>query len=331
LYEFGEADPCTYLVQTGRITLYSPRAVPDRSLGIGETENNLIRVRSLKRGAFMNEAVLYADDDSVPVCNHTAIADMDSILFSLNREDMKVLDAENPAISIQLHRKIGGHATWLFQFVDKREDTNDYYGNHATKNGTPNKSPTAGGHSTFRSATVVADDMDSDGTTLIKHPKSFKRMARKIGAQIANMPVINESLVVAGFREDENSKKSLLNVSSLNSGESSGRYIGRDLLIIDATDVPESNLSTLEDYKQRFSNVNEKIELDWFKVSQGATTAFPDDVARVLTVTRQEANEMVWEADVSGRGGITLPELIHALVIVEDREIQVENVIGADS
>lgn len=349
LLDRGELDPCAYLIQTGRITLYSHRAINDGEVGIGEEQRTaLVRVRSLKRGAFLNETVLYAEDDVFPPSSHTAVADVDSILFSLNREDLRVLDSENPEVAIELHRRIAQYATRSLRFIDKRGDNStDYYGMSKPAT-TPGRGGTPEPHAVlspvdakpkkrgFFSSSAVVDASDSTGdldstSLLAKNRRGLKKFVKNVRERIENMPLINEGLVIAGFRQDDHVKKSLLEVSSLNSGEASGRNIARDLLFVDPADLSNRVLMTLEEFKQQYDTVNEKLEHDWLKVTHGAHVVYPDQVARVFTVTRQEANEMVWEADSTGRGGINLRELLTALVTVDEKEIHVETVTGVDA
>jgi len=353
LLERGELDPCAYLIQSGRITLYNSRTVNDDQQGIGEEPRTvLMRVRSLKRGAFLNETVLYADDDAIPPSSQTAIADVDSIVFSLNREDLKVLDMENPLIAIELHRRISQFATRALRFIDKRgENTTDFYKQNNTgassgMNPARNFSPepqqlepanrAAKKRGFFRRSTggatpIAPDDADvGDSASLLeKNRKVMKKFVRNVKETIADIPLINEGLVIAGFREDDTAKKSLLEVTSLNSGEASGRNIARDLLYADSTGMTFRSLMSLDEFKQQYDTVNDRLEQDWFKITHGSSIVYPDQVSRVLTLTRQEANEMVWEADITGRGGIMLRELLTALTTIDEKEIQVENVSGA--
>ena len=308
LYEEGELDPCAYIIQSGRLMLHSKESLSDDGLevGIGESEYRLVRVKCYKRGAVLNKPVLYCEeDDAIPLCEHTAKAEIDSIVFSLNKDDLKSLDLENPEASIQLHRRLAKSGTLLS--VNRKDLVNRGY------------------------ISAKQNVTTQENNTVLKQGKTFSTRGFLKVAQnrIVNAPLIREGLAAAGLKRGEKEKNSLLSVSSLNLGESSGRKVARKLA--GSTLRTRKQLLNVEDFKEKFESFDSSVEQDWYKLTGGATSLTPDQLSTVLSgLSRHDANEMIWEADLTGRGEINFLELLEALVTVDEREIHVESVTGGE-
>lgn len=350
LFRRGDVDPSTYLLQRGRVSLYTkPKMDVNKSKsssngGIGEEDDTMVRLgeryRSLRRGAFLNSDALNTEDPLM-ACTHSAVADVDSILYSITSEDLIQLEQDNPGVALEFCHKVLADSVRTLRVMNRKQEALDFFvarGNGAKEDGaSPDAFPASTRSPSPASSSPPMPSSPVNGNTsngvrvasnkvMTKFVTPAKQALRRAADKFSDMPIIDESLVITGFKKDRShaGKRSLLDVNaSLNMGESTGKHLARELLEIETADHP---LPSLQELKSRFEQIDIKLETDWNKVAHGASVIYPDEVARVFHVSRGEANEMVWEADAMGKGGISFVELLDALVAVDEAEIQIADV-----
>jgi CRP-like cAMP-binding protein len=94
-FSAGEVNHTLYLLQRGRVSSY-----------LEKTDDTRIRLRTMKRGAFINENSLYLD---FPV-SYTVIVDTSSMMLAIDRKNMKVMEAQHPKLALEIQRTVLRHA-----------------------------------------------------------------------------------------------------------------------------------------------------------------------------------------------------------------------------
>jgi hypothetical protein len=74
-----------------------------------------------------------------------------------------------------------------------------------------------------------------------------------------------------------------------------------------------------------------RIRDEWNRLVLTNTVVHEDDIVRVLGVTYAEAQEMVWEADLLGRGTLQLFDLLDSITTVWEGEVRDEGEEGGNT
>jgi len=111
----GEINPHLFLLQHGRLTSYMVRQ-----------DDTLIRLQSHHRGAFINADALFVE---YPL-SHTVIADEDSVVLALSRENLKELEAHSPEVAFEIHRDVLRHTARVRNRLARELDVVDHWALH---------------------------------------------------------------------------------------------------------------------------------------------------------------------------------------------------------
>jgi len=292
LLKAGDVYGEMFLVQNGRVTLW-----------MGDSAANMRRVRSVRAGAFINEEALYSDD--AVVCAATVIADADSLVLGLGKTEVEALDRELPTVAIELHRKIL-------------------------------KSIAA----TRRKLEKVADDLGDvqvtgtalDATAQRRKLSRQERFAQSL-VKVAQSPMraLEDGLVLAGMKQREGGEESgLLDFEAMVEGDASGRRIARvmakhsattDPAAVERLASPDRERETLDALAAQFDLSDPTLRIQWSALTSGTSTVNAEQLARVLKISRVEADEVVWEADVAERGSLTFSDVLRAVTTVTESEV----------
>jgi hypothetical protein len=78
----------------------------------------------------------------------------------------------------------------------------------------------------------------------------------------------------------------------------------------------------------KYDQLDERVKTDWAQFVGEGNFARPDDIMRVLgaSVSLQEAQEMIWEADLGDRGGVSFFDFLDAVTLVHPSEFEAPEV-----
>mmetsp|Transcript_16487 Transcript_16487/g.28599 ORF Transcript_16487/g.28599 Transcript_16487/m.28599 type:complete len:1610 (-) Transcript_16487:107-4936(-) len=115
LCKAGFINPHLFLLQHGRLTSYMTRA-----------DETLVRIQTHRRGAYVNEDALFVE---YPL-SHTIIADEDSIVLALSRDNLKQLEAYSPDVAFEIHRDVLRHTARTRNKLARELDVVDHWSLH---------------------------------------------------------------------------------------------------------------------------------------------------------------------------------------------------------
>jgi len=250
------------------------------------------RTQCIRAGCFLNEDALYLDSPQPRM----VVAEEDSSLLGLSRASMKLLSNEHPEIALEVQANVLKYAARVRALV-AREPNNLY--------------------SLSKSIGAVADENGDE-----ENP----------AGQVIKPEVIKNDEGVG-----------LLDTSSLSHGVRNGRRIAREfsrqlMVNMDSPKVLAPTKSTVRSVATtkamaetrpfsaivKYEALDERVKSDWTQFVGDGNFARPDDIMRVwgASVTLQEAQEMIWEADLEDRGGLSFFDFLDCLTMVHPNEFQ---------
>jgi SulP family sulfate permease len=307
LWRAGDYNPQIYLLQRGRLSAFVERY------------GQRVRSQTLRRGAFVNEDALIL---SRPV-DTTLVADTDSVVLALSKDKMKLLSKEFPEVAVMIYSNILKYAARTRLIVQRAKQARDLFHEPLQDVG--------GNNNMYGSSSrMVAGDHQFGGSSFRLRPHT------------------NSSSSSIGGMSKSGNEFSLFDTSILNKGLSEGRRIAKEFsqhILTSAmttnsrtrkftvanrtvgTSINAPNIAAGRHFSKvvNIEKLDPRLRDDWNKLVLSNTVVHEEDIVRVLGVTLSEAQEMVWEADLTGRGAIQLFDLLDTITTVWEGEVVANN------